>query len=49
MATIHAADGRRQLREGKIGRELLRKDVELSRKDLELAELRRLVEELRGK
>ena len=55
MATIHAADGRRQLREGEIARELVRKDGELSRKDaelsgkdLELAELRRLVDELRG-
>ncbi|MGH2389431.1 MAG: Uma2 family endonuclease, partial [Chloroflexota bacterium] len=41
MATIHAADGRRQLGEGEIAREL-------ARKDLELAELRRLVDELRG-
>jgi Uma2 family endonuclease len=49
MATIHTADGRRQLREGEIARELVRKDAELSRKDLELAELRRLVEELREK
>jgi hypothetical protein len=42
MATIHAANGRRQLREGEIAREL-------ARKDLELAELRRLVDELRGR
>ncbi len=42
MATIHAADGRRQLREGEIARELARKDAEL-------LELRRLVEELRGR
>jgi Uma2 family endonuclease len=49
MATIHTADGRRQLREGEIARELVRKDAELSRKDEELAELRRLVEELREK
>jgi hypothetical protein len=55
MATIHTADGRRRLREGEIARELVRKEVELSRKDaelslkdLELAELRRLMEALRG-
>ncbi len=37
MATVHAADGRRQLREGEIARELLRKDNALSRKDVELS------------
>jgi Uma2 family endonuclease len=37
MATIHAADGRRQLREGEIARELVRKDAELSRRDAELS------------
>jgi len=42
MATVHDAKGRRQLREGEIARELARKDTEL-------AELRRLLDEARGK
>jgi Uma2 family endonuclease len=37
MATIHTADGRRQLREGEIARELVRKDAELSHKDVQLS------------
>jgi len=42
MATVHDAKGRRQFCEGEIARELARKDTEL-------AELRRLLDEARGK
>ena len=42
---VYSADGRRQLREGEIARELARKDAELARKDAELAALYRLLEQ----
>ena len=52
-ATVYTADGRRQLREGEIAREIARRDAELARRDAELAcrdaelaALRRLVERL---
>lgn len=44
--TVYTADGRRQLREGEVARELARRDTELADKDTELATLRRLVEQL---
>jgi len=43
---VYAPDGRRQLREGEVARELARRDAELARRDAELAELRRLVDRL---
>ncbi len=42
---VYTSDGRRQLREGEIARELARLDAELARRDAELAALRRLLEQ----
>lgn len=40
---VSTIDGKRQLREGEIAREIARKDAALSQKDQEIAALRRLL------
>jgi len=56
LATVYTRDGRRMLHEGEVEAErararaeLARRDDELARRDDELAELRRLLDDLRGR
>ncbi len=48
LATVYTRDGRRMLHEGEVEEERARARAELARRDDELAELRRLLDELRG-
>ena len=48
-ATVYRREGERQLREGEGAEERARARAELARKEAEIAELRRLLDEARGK
>lgn len=45
---VYAGDGRRQLREGEVAREIARRDEEIARRDEEIAALRLLLDQQRG-
>jgi hypothetical protein len=47
LIAVYAGDGKRQLREGEVAREIARRDDEIARRDDEIAALRRLLDQQR--